>query len=104
MLAGIRFACKDYPPTLLARLHGLLAASAVTPLIYAAATVGLPSLAMYTTVLFVVAAGGGVLMNLDYHWKKRPLLRALVHALPAAVGFIHPGDGNVPGTWLIAPG
>jgi len=46
-------------------------AIAVTPLIYAAATVGLPSLAIYATVLFVVAAGGGVPMNLGYHWKKR---------------------------------
>jgi hypothetical protein len=43
----------------------------VTPLIYTAATVGLPSLAIYATVLFVVAAGGGVPMNLGYHWKKR---------------------------------
>ncbi|AUT76526.1 hypothetical protein [Paraburkholderia hospita] len=62
----------------------------MTPPIYAAATVGLPSLAIYATVLFVVAAGGGVPMNLGYHWKKRWLPRALVvvHALPAAVGFI----------------
>jgi hypothetical protein len=89
-MAGIRFAGKDDPPTSLAMLHGFLAASAVTLLIHAAATVGLPSLAMYATVLFVVAAGGGVLMNLGYHWKKRSLPRALVvvHALPAAVGFI----------------
>ncbi|MFM0566520.1 hypothetical protein [Paraburkholderia sediminicola] len=90
MMAGIRFAGKDYPPTSLAMLHGFLAASAVTMLIHAAATVGLPSLAMYVTVLFVVAAGGGVLMNLGYHWKKRSLPRALVvvHALPAAVGLV----------------
>ena len=90
MVAGIRFAGKDNPPTSLAMPHGFLAAAAVAPLIYAAATVGLPSLAKHATVLFVVAAGGGVLMNLGYHWKKRSLPTALVvaHALPAAVGFI----------------
>ena len=60
------------------------------PLIYAAATVGLPSLSMYATMLSVIAAGGGVLMNLDYHWNKRPLPGALVvvHTWPAIVGFI----------------
>ena len=68
--AEIRFAGKDYPHTSFAMLHGCLAASAVTPLIQASATVGLPSLATYATVLFVVAAGGGVRMNLGYHWKK----------------------------------
>jgi hypothetical protein len=89
-VAGIRFAGKDYPPTSLAMLYCFLAASAVTSLIYAAATVGLPGLAMYATVLFGVAAGGGVLMNLGYHWKKRSLLRALVvvHGPLSAVGFI----------------
>jgi hypothetical protein len=90
VVAGIRFASEDYPPTSLAMPYGFPAASAVTPLSYAAATLGLPSSAMYATVLFVLAAGGGVLMNLDYHWKKRSLPRALVvvHARPAAPGFI----------------
>jgi hypothetical protein len=90
VLAGMRFAGKPYPPTWLAMLHGFLAAAAVTLLIYAAATVGLPSLAQYATLLFVIAAGGGVVMNLRYHWKQLELPKWLVvvHASVAVVGFL----------------
>lgn len=90
IMAGLRFAGKDYPPTSLAMLHGMLAASAVTLLIYAAATVGLPGLAIAAIVLFVLAAAGGVIMNLGYHWQHRALPKAIVvvHALVAVAGFI----------------
>jgi hypothetical protein len=37
------------------------------PLTAAGARRGLPNSAMYATVLFLVAGGGGVLMNLNYH-------------------------------------
>ena len=47
--------------------HGLLAAAALTLLIYAAATVGLPALAMAATVIFVVVAIVGAALNLNYH-------------------------------------
>ncbi|HUG21509.1 hypothetical protein [Piscinibacter sp.] len=90
VMAGIRFAGKPYPATWLAMLHGFLSAAAVTLLVYAAATVGLPSLALAATVLFVIAAGGGVLMNLGYHWKNLALPKWLVvvHAGLAVVGFV----------------
>jgi hypothetical protein len=42
-MAGIRFAGKPQPPVWLAMLHGFLSAAAVTLLLYAYATVGLPA-------------------------------------------------------------
>ena len=90
VMAGIRFAGDRQPPAALAMLHGFLAAAAVTLLLYAAATIGLPAIANVALVLFVVAAGGGVVLNLGYHQKQRPMPKALVivHALAAVVGFL----------------
>lgn len=88
-LAGIRFAGDRQPPTALAMLHGLIAAAALTLLVYAAATVGLPGLALVALALLLLAAVGGVILNLNYHWKQRPLPKwlVIVHALAAVVGF-----------------
>lgn len=90
VMAGIRFAGNRQPPPALAMLHGFLAAAAVTLLLYAAATVGLPGMALVALVLFLVAAGGGVILNLNYHWKQLPLPKWLivVHASAAVVGFV----------------
>jgi hypothetical protein len=88
VMAGIRFSGPN-PPTALAMLHGFLSAAALTLLIYAAYTVGLPPLANVAVVLFVIAALGGVVMNLNYHWKLLPLPKWLmiVHASLAIVGY-----------------
>ena len=88
-MAGIRFVGNRPPPTALAMLHGFLAAAAVTLLLYAAATVGLPGMALVALALFLAAACGGVILNLNYHLKQRPLPKWLVvvHACAAAVGF-----------------
>jgi len=42
LMAGMRFVGDRSPPAALAMLHGFLAAAAVSLLLYAAATVGLP--------------------------------------------------------------
>src|SRR5437868_12854141 len=63
-MAGIRLSGKPHPPTWLAMLHGFLAASALTLLLYGWATVGLPGLAMAGTALFALAAVGGVELTL----------------------------------------
>lgn len=88
VMAGIRFTGPN-PPAWLAMLHGLLAAAALTLLIYAACTVGLPSMANLAIVLFVIAALGGAVLNLNYQWKLLPLPKWLVvvHAFVAVVGF-----------------
>jgi hypothetical protein len=90
VMAGISFKGNQQPPTWLAMLHGLLAAAAVTLLLYAAATIGLPAMALTALVLFLVAAAGGAFLNLNYHWKQLPLPRWLiiVHALAAVAGFL----------------
>jgi hypothetical protein len=90
VMAGIRFAGDRQPPASLAMLHGFLAAAGLTLLLYAAATVGLPGMALAALVLLLVAAGGGVILNLNYHWKQLPLPKWLivVHAIAAVVGFV----------------
>jgi hypothetical protein len=90
VMAGIRFAGKPHPPISLAMLHGFLAAAAVTLLLYAAATVGLPPMALTALALFLIAAAGGVILNLHYHWKDIALPKwlVLVHAVVAVIGFV----------------
>lgn len=89
-MAGMRFAGKPQPPTWLAMLHGLLAGAALTLLLYAYFTVGLPALAVWALLLFVLAAAGGVYLNLNFHWKMLPLPKGIVvgHAGAAVLGFI----------------
>lgn len=90
VMAVIRFSGKPHPPTWLAMVHGLIAAAALTLLLYAYFTVGLPALAAAALVLFVLAAIGGAVLNLNYHWKLLPLPKwlVLVHAAIAVVGFL----------------
>ena len=61
VMAGIRFVGDRSPPAALAMLHGFLA-----------------------------AAGGGAILNLNYHWKQLPLPKWLVlaHAGAAVLGFV----------------
>jgi hypothetical protein len=89
VMAGIRFMGDGSPPASLAMLHGFLAAAAVTLLLYAAATVGLPGMALVALALLLAAAGGGAILNLNYHWKQLPLPKWLiiVHAIAAVAGF-----------------
>jgi hypothetical protein len=88
-MAAIRFMGKGNPPTWLAMAHGLLAGSGLTLLVYAALVAGVPALAQVAAVLFVLAAAGGVYLNLAYHHQGRPLPKGIVvgHALLAVVAF-----------------
>jgi hypothetical protein len=88
-MAGIRFGGKPQPPAWLAMLHGFLAGAAVTLLLYAYFTVGLPALASWALLLFLIAAAGGVFLNLNYHSKMLALPKGLVggHACLAVAGF-----------------
>ena len=89
VMAGIRFVGDRSPPVALAMLHGFLAAAGLTLLLYAAATVGLPTMALVALALFLAAAAGGAILNLNYHWKQLPLPKWLVvvHAGAAVLGF-----------------
>lgn len=90
IMAAIRFSGKPHPPVALAMGHGFLSAAALTLLIYAYFTVGLPRMAQLALLLFLVAAAGGAFMNLNFHWKMLPLPKwlVLVHAAIAVCGFI----------------
>ena len=90
LMAGIRFSGAPHPPAWLAMGHGLLAAAGLTLLIYAAATISIPPLAQIALGFFVLAAAGGAVMNLLYHWKMLPLPIPLMifHALLAVTGFV----------------
>ena len=90
LMAGIRFSGRPRPPIWLAMFHGLLAAAGLTLLIYAAFTVGVPPMAQLAAGLLVLAAVGGIVMNLAYHWQLRPLPIPLMlgHALLAVAGFV----------------
>jgi hypothetical protein len=89
-MAGMRFAGKPQPPTWLAMVHGLLAGAALTLLLYAYFTVGLPGLAGVALLLFLLAAAGGAYLNLNFHWKMLPLPKGIIvgHAGAAVVGFV----------------
>lgn len=90
LLAGIRFAGRPHPPIAIAMLHGLLAGGALTLLLYAAFTAGLPGNAWLGLILLIGAALGGIVLNLGYHWKNLPLpiWLVLAHAAIAVVGFL----------------
>lgn len=91
-----RMAVKTNPPSWLAMAHGLLAASGLTLLIYAAARRGLPGMATMVIVVLLVAAAGGV-MNLFYHLADKLLPQGLLH-LPIALAAV--GGGLVAwATW-----
>jgi peptidoglycan/LPS O-acetylase OafA/YrhL len=89
-MALIRFSGKPHPPHWLAMLHGFLAGAALTLLLYAAATTAVPGLAMLGLILFLVAAAGGILLNLRFHLNAIPLPKwlVLVHGGIAVIGFI----------------
>ena len=88
-MAAIRLGRRSNPPAWLAMLHGLLAASGLTLLAYAACTSVIPAFAVYGLVLLLFAAVGGLVLNLAYQWRNLPLpiWLMLVHAAFAVAGF-----------------
>lgn len=90
VMAALAWSGERQPPTWLAMGHGFLGAAALTLLLYAAAAIGLPTVAVVALVLLLIAAAGGAFMNLTYHWNRLPLPRWLMatHAVAAAAGFV----------------
>lgn len=89
-MAFIRWRGAPRPPDWLAMGHGLLAGAGLTLLIQAAVVTGLPTLGNAALGLFVLAALGGVFINLRYHAKQLPLPKAWIaaHAVLAVVAFV----------------
>jgi hypothetical protein len=69
--------------------HGLLAGSGLTLLLYAGFTAGLPRMVWIGTGVLVLAALGGLYLNLAFHDRKLALPKSIVvvHAVIAVVGF-----------------
>lgn len=90
LMAVTRFGRNANPSSAIVMLHGLLAASALTLLLYAYFTTRLPTLATWALGLFLVAAAGGLFMNLGYHAKSVLLPKGivLIHAGAAVVGYV----------------
>ncbi len=90
VMAGVRLSADRNPPAWLAMFHGLLAGAGLTLLLFAAFTIGLPKFALWALILLVIAALGGIFMNLGYQEKRLPLPKPVIyiHALIAVVGFI----------------
>jgi glucose uptake protein GlcU len=89
-MAGVRATGDRNPPAWLAMLHGLLAAAGLTLLLFAAFTIGLPKYALWGTILLIVAAVGGLYLNLGFQEKRELLPKPImyVHALIAVIGFV----------------
>ena len=90
LMAGMRFSGRPHPPTFITMVHGLLAASGLTLVLYPAFTAGLPGGAWLGLILLLVAVLGGLVLNLRYHWERRelPIWLILVHAAVAAIGLV----------------
>jgi len=90
LAAGIRFSGRPHPPSWLAMMHGLLAGSGLTLLLYAGFTAGMPQGAWAGLGVLVLAALGGLVLNLGYHWKQLalPVWLVLVHAAAAVIGLV----------------
>jgi hypothetical protein len=89
-MAGIRFSGNRNPPVWLAMAHGGLAVAGVALLAFAVLAGGVPAAALWSLVLFLVAAAGGTLLFLGYEWKREllPTWLVLVHAVVAVAGFL----------------
>jgi len=86
----IRLGGNANPPNWLAMLHGLLAAMALGLLLYAYVIGGVPAVAAWALLLFLVAGLGGAYLNLRYHARAVLLPKGimLVHAVIAVVGYV----------------
>ena len=86
----IRESAHRNPPDWLTMFHGLPAAAGLTLLLYAAVVAGVPRLTFIALVLFLVAAGGGAVLNLAYQQNEQLLPRGLMylHMLLAVTGFV----------------
>ena len=89
-MAGIRFSGQRNPPVWLAMAHGGLAVAGVALLAFAVFATTVPATAMWSLVLFLVAAAGGTVLFLAYEWDRKllPTWLVLVHAVVAVVAFL----------------
>jgi len=90
VMGWIRFSGGRNPPSSLAMAHGFLAAAGVTLLAYAVFALAAPGTALLALLLFLAGALGGVVLNLHYHLRDKPLPKGIVaaHALISVIAFV----------------
>jgi len=90
LMAGLRLNGHPRPPSSIAMLHGLLAAAGLTLILYAGFAAGIPGGGWGGLVLLLLAASGGLVLNLRYHSKGEalPVSLMLGHAALAVIGFV----------------
>lgn len=89
-MVAVREMGSRNPPAWLTMFHGLPAAAGLTLLLYATFAMGVPTLAVAALILFLIAAGGGAVLNLVYQQRGQLLPRWLMylHLLLAISGFV----------------
>ncbi len=89
VMALIRLGKKANPPHWIAMLHGFIAAAGLTLLAYVTIFSHVPDLAQIGLGAFVLAALGGIWMNLGRHQQNQLIPNSImvVHALVAVAGF-----------------
>ena len=89
-LAGIRLSGKPRPPTWLALVHGVVAATGLVLLAYEVYTYSVPVATQIALGILVLAAVGGLTLFLGFHMKERdlPIPLVLGHGLTAVVGYV----------------
>lgn len=90
VMALVRLGKKTNPPHWIAMLHGFIAAAGVTLLAYVTIFSHVPSLAQIGLLAFLLAAAGGVWMNLGRHQRNLLIPKSIMvgHALVAIAGLV----------------
>ncbi|WP_342113354.1 hypothetical protein [Pseudoduganella sp. OTU4001] len=88
VMALIRVGSHNNPPHWIAMLHGFIAAAGVTLLAYVTIFTHVPDMAQIGLLAFVLAAVGGVWMNLGRHHQGKLIPKSIMfgHALVAVAG------------------
>ncbi len=88
VMALIRLGKKTNPPHWIAMLHGFIAAAGVTLLAYVTIFAQVPDLAQLALLAVLLAAAGGVWMNLGRHQQGVLIPNSIMvaHALVAVAG------------------
>jgi hypothetical protein len=89
-MAVMRFTGTPRPPDWMPPIHGLVAATGVILLAWAALTTGIPGRAQAALGLFVLAAIGGLTIYFRFHRQglALPIPFVLGHGAAAATGYV----------------